>query len=564
MPVSEIKELKILPPLAIGRFGSSSDPMDNYKIIINEEAPFDLRKIEPTESLIVNRVSSEITEAKTPERPVKFRDGAGKIRPVAPFFEVWARFDDDDFLQPLMTAHLSELQLDLTAISWRVRASNHKAFRRTGDERDKIDSVTESFSDHAVKQLRGASSNFKTGKFISFGSIQFIKPTDSFPEIRLRFTPSAGKVYGVTNGDPNIADDVYNSGQGRWDGHFDGMPDTPPFTNPAGIYANDGNGESLGYLDDACDGIIECHIGDFRAIARFSSGPPDFAPDSFPVRTVADELEQMLLGAAVTESVSVEEFSDIIRRALDTVWHLNTDFMNRSGMAAHDANPRGFARAREPIFQPITRAAYPLVRFFHQEVLKNLQGLKSEPGTPNFEAALFALGRVIGMLRMPENVGDLSNSGRRKMPAMMRNSDGLHIALTKRQINKFRKALEQFTPSTEQSSQPEQNLINFIKSNATASFFHTSISTGGGQNLSQLFGNPPALLNYLKTAVARGNIVPEVTGLPLVVPGNPDASAFVALISNPNHPMNGPFSVVDPTTNKSGITVVREWISSLA
>lgn len=561
MPVSEIKELRILPPLAIGRFGSSSDPMDNY-VVVNKQEPLKLRKLEPAETLIVNKDTGEIVESKIPESPVKFRDETGKICPIAPFFEVWVRFDNDDFLQPLTTAHLSELQLELSAVSWRVRASNHKAFRRTGDERDKIDSVVESFSDHAVKQLPGTSSNFKAGKFIAFGLVQFIKPTSAFPEIRLRFTPAAGKVFGVTNGDPNIADAVYNAAQGRWDGHRDGTPGTPRPTSPGNIYARSGNpSRSLGYLDDSCDGIIECRIGNFSAIARFSSGPPDFAPDSFPVRTVTDELEQMLFGSAAAESVSVEEFSDIIRRALDTIWHLNTDFMNQNGMAAHDT---GFMRAAEPIFQPVTRASYPSVRFFHQQVLKNLQGFKSEPDTQEFKDALFALSRIIGMLRMPENVGDLSNSGRRKMPAMMRNSDGLHLALTRRQINKLRKALEIFTPAPEQPSAPEQNLLNFINSNASASLFHGGIPIGDGQNLSQLFGNPAALLNYLRTAVARGNIVPAVSGQPLVVPGNPDASAFVALISNPNHPMHGPFSAVDPTMNKTGIMIVREWISSLA
>jgi hypothetical protein len=562
MPVSEIKELRILPPLAIGRFGSSNDPMDNYIVVANETSPPELRGFQPAETLIVNQETGEITEARMPaDIPPKFRDATGKIRPVAPFFEVWARFDDDDFLQPLTIAHLTDLQLAPSDVQWQVSAANYKAFRRTGDQRDKINSVLAAFGDHTVKPLRGTSANFKNGKFISFGTIQYLKPTAAFPEIRLRFTPPAGKVYGVTDGDPNIADDVYNAGQGRWDGHRDGMPGTPPFTNPGGIYANNGNGISLGYLDDACDGIIKCSVGGFAAIARFSSGPPVFAPDSFPVRTVADELEQMLLGSSVTESISVEEFSDIIRRALDTIWHLNTEFMNRSGMAAHDAGT--YERAGEPIFQPVTRAAYPLVRFFHQEILSRLEGFKSDSGSQEFKDAVFALRRVISMLRMPENVGDLSNSGRRKMPAMMRNSDGLHLALTKRQINKLRKALQQFDPSIGQTSLPEQNMLNFIRANAAASGMHAGIPVGGGQTLSQLFANPPALLNYLRTSVAKGDFVPEVNGQPLVVPGNPDASAFVALISNPDHPMHDPFSTLDPTLNKTGITIVREWISSL-
>lgn len=147
MPVSEIKELRILPPLAIGRFGSSNNPMDNYIVVTNEAEPLGLRLIQPVETLIVNNDTGEIRESVTPDSPLKFRDGEGKIRPVAPFFEVWARFDDDDFLQPLTAAHLSELQLESSDVHWQVKASNHKAFRRTGDERDKIDSALATFGE---------------------------------------------------------------------------------------------------------------------------------------------------------------------------------------------------------------------------------------------------------------------------------------------------------------------------------------------------------------------------------------------------------------------------------
>ncbi len=41
-------------------------------------------------------------------------------------------------------------------------------------------------------------------------------------------------------------------------------------------------------------------------------------------------------------------------------------------------------------------------------------------------------------LRKPEEVGDLSDRGRRKMPAMMRGSDGRHLTLTRRQIDLIR------------------------------------------------------------------------------------------------------------------------------
>ena len=38
------------------------------------------------------------------------------------------------------------------------------------------------------------------------------------------------------------------------------------------------------------------------------------------------------------------------------------------------------------------------------------------------------------VLRDHDEVGDLSDRGRRKMPAMMRGADGRHLALTRRQV----------------------------------------------------------------------------------------------------------------------------------
>jgi hypothetical protein len=559
--ITEIKEIRILPALAVGRFGSSPEPMDNYEAQIDENDLTGFKKLVPAETLIVNRDTGEITGSITPAAPVKFRDGNGHVRPVAPFFEVWARFTDEGSLEPLTLAHLSDLQASAADVQWRVRAANHKAFRRTADSNDKIEIDTSTFSDHAVKELKGVAPNFKVGKSIPFGSVQYIKPTDAFPEIRARFTPPAGKVYGPKSGDANVVDDVYDAASGSWDGHRDGEDGNPFFTQPGGIYAADPNGSSLGYLDDACDGIIECRVKGLSAIARFSSGPPAFAPDSFPVRTVADELEQMLLGPEVPEAVAPQAASDIIRHALDTVRLMNTDAMNRSGMPNHDGR---LGRAREPIFQPVTRAQYALVRMFHQSVLQTLEGLNSPAGSPERENAVFALRRILELVRSSEDVGDLSNKGRRRMPAMMRGSDSVHLALTKRQINKLRKVLLEFDPSTGQTTLPEQNMLNFIRSHAFAALLHAGVSVGGGQTLSQLFADPAAVLNYLKTGAAQGDIVPDATGKPLVVPGNPDASAFVAIISNPDHPMNEPFSAVDLGTGKTGIQIVREWITSLA
>ncbi|HVT40541.1 MAG TPA: hypothetical protein VHE78_15975, partial [Gemmatimonadaceae bacterium] len=44
-------------------------------------------------------------------------------------------------------------------------------------------------------------------------------------------------------------------------------------------------------------------------------------------------------------------------------------------------------------------------------------------------------------LRRPEEVGDLTDKGRRKMPPMLRGADSRALALTRRQISKVVKAV---------------------------------------------------------------------------------------------------------------------------
>src|SRR2546423_1249839 len=96
----EIVELRILPPFAIARLGSSPSPMDNYQLAVTD--PIGARQILPARTLVVNRETGEIT-AKEPPFEVRFRDGDYQIRPIAPFLEVWARFAGDDELVPLTT-----------------------------------------------------------------------------------------------------------------------------------------------------------------------------------------------------------------------------------------------------------------------------------------------------------------------------------------------------------------------------------------------------------------------------------------------------------------------------
>ena len=115
MSLSEIKEIRILPPIAIARSGSATlpdpvagevpGPMDNYEVVT--QGPRQWRKLFRSETLRVGYESDAfeafVAEAILPnesEEP-QFRGAGDKIRPVAPFHEVWALIGEDENLKPL-------------------------------------------------------------------------------------------------------------------------------------------------------------------------------------------------------------------------------------------------------------------------------------------------------------------------------------------------------------------------------------------------------------------------------------------------------------------------------
>src|SRR5262249_37097447 len=129
----------------------------------------------------------------TPKR-IKFRDGE-KIRPVAPFLEVYAQTSPDT-LEPLTLDLLNAEKLGPEAVRWSVAVANLKAFRQTRNPDDRVVARVERFNDHEVHELRGECNNFYKDKYISFGHVRYIRPTAKYEQISLRLTPAAGVVYG--------------------------------------------------------------------------------------------------------------------------------------------------------------------------------------------------------------------------------------------------------------------------------------------------------------------------------------------------------------------------------
>jgi hypothetical protein len=452
-----ILEIRILPPLAIGRLGAANEPLEAFDLETDPDNPLDYRRIVPRPSLEVNMETGEIVRAYLPEN-IRFKDENKKIRPVAPFLEVYVRTSDQpEELQALTPDLLLKEGLSMASLHWDVALGNIKLFRRTKNPDDQIHASLSDIKDHTRHAMLGTCNNFLPGKTLPLGHVQFIKPSADFPEIRFRFTPAAGIVYGsrkerlepdqnnipVLTPDPIIDRDelvLYNDTK-DWLNYTESSG--PTLTNPAGIYAGyanvEGNQVSWGYLDDECDGHVKVFLTlqdstVLSAQSYIGAGPPAFAPDTLPVRVISDEMEQLLHGPEVKEEdVSLDDATELVLRALETVRLMNTAVMNgnpvngRLNVASTMVrqNTNDFERYYEPI------AASSLVdnlalQALHERVFSAL----AAGGAPWFAQAL----------RQPEEIGDLSATALRKMPALMRGADGRSLTLTRRHINMVIKA----------------------------------------------------------------------------------------------------------------------------
>ncbi len=442
-----IKELRILPPFAIGRLGSAPDPLDNYTIATDREGPLDFRTIVPAETLNVDTATGEITGSHVPKE-VQFKQD-GRIRPVAPFLDVFALMEDGE-LVPLTLQMLAGAKL-----TWRVRVGNRKVVRRTRKEADLVAANTGWFSDHGAQPLKGHCKNFMSrDAFVDFGSARFIKPNQHYPQIRLRFTPAKGLIYGPHGvNDPIVPPEraIYDRAKGKWY-HFEshGEDETVPpslfaIEPPAPSWLHDNKAVSRGYFDDACDGFVEARLTSndgkvLTAMARICSSPPAVVPDSLFVRSLADDLEQVIHGPTVADDEPTEvtqaRAEDIVRRAFETVRFLNVavlngnDYKGRSALSL-DSMPEEEAADTERAIRPVVApdgADTLAILALHQQVYAALRG----GAAPWF----------LRLLRNPDEVSDFTDRGRRKMPALMCGADNSYLALTHRQIDTVRTVAE--------------------------------------------------------------------------------------------------------------------------
>jgi hypothetical protein len=584
-----ILSLRILPPFAIARFGSSSHPLEAFRLEQPDDEPLGFRKIVPEKTLEIDTKTGAIVRVHTPKH-VKFRDGE-KIRPVAPFLEIYAQTSDDT-LEPLTLDLLKTEGLGPDSVHWSMTVANRKAFRQTRNPDDQIVASINSINDHDVHELQGKCKNFLQGKYILFGNIRYIRPTVEHPEIRLRFTPAAGLVYGSSTTrlgpDGDTKDPVfkghqdrivYDTQRGSWRGFQSDINDVTN-TNPSDIYqgyAPDPNklAKSWGYLDDVCDGpvSVELTMRDGQKLsgrAWVSSAMPAFAPDSQPVRTVADDIEQLVMGPKIgNHEISYEAAADIVRRGLETVRLMNTRVMNGNivdgrinvahTLVTQDSNDVGRAFAPIIAHSLVDNLA---VRSLHQRVFAALQS-----GTAPWFAQV---------LRTPEEVGDLSDKGRRKMPPMLRGADSRALALTRRQIDTVEKAAT-FRPP-EIISTKRDNDLKIEPRNKTAQLLHRAVGNPSNTLPSSAISNCFPGLEFDFKAFWRRAFVgivlqewdnyvieiddPRYANLKYHRLLKVDGMNILTLISGPYIP--GESSVTLGTQQNPSGTLAMEWSNALA
>jgi hypothetical protein len=378
-----IQSVFVSPSLAFARLGSSTTTLHAYHWVRSQVPRVDGETtIAPAWTLAVQ---PDATVRPFKPDSIAFRDGDA-IRPVAPFFEVWARLGEPGSAAsswretPLTPALLSQQGITLTSLRLKVNAQNLKAARRTGDRGLGFGTHPEVIiagDDHTRVLLQGVSPStavvpmIPIGRHIPLGAVQMLRsspqPADepwskdvNVEVIRFRFTPAAGLFYGPPDaalaapqaGRPAPAvrqENAFLNRDAGWRGArpvvfvqpgdtydvLDNRPMPPDDTRPP---------PSLGVVDDTCEVHFEISLQRPGGVAPLAAkaiafvGPPDFGPDRRPFLSVADELNDRVADAAernaVLAGVELDRWvEDLFERIYETVSLFNVD-RHRPGRAA--------------------------------------------------------------------------------------------------------------------------------------------------------------------------------------------------------------------------------------
>ena len=372
-----IQAIFVTPGLAFARLGGSSTPQDAYDWVdiraprVNGETT-----IAPTWTLAVQPDGS--LQPFMPDS-VAFRDG-DMIRPVAPFYEIWARVGDAGSAPatwrdvPLTPALLQANGLALAALQLKVTARNLKAARRAGNPQlafGTFPPLTVSAAVNSRRPVLGVSPTtaptpmIPRGRSIPLGSVQFLRSAPqpssepwssviNVETLRFRYTPATGLFYGPPeaaqaaprNGRPAPAvraENAFLNADAGWRG-----ASTSQLVEPGDTYdvvnQNQSVGPSLGVVDDTCEVHFEVSLRGGGAVQTLTGkavafvGPPDFAPDRRPFLSTADELndrgaDASARNAALNDADLDRWVADLFQRVYETVSLFNVDSYRRDRAA---------------------------------------------------------------------------------------------------------------------------------------------------------------------------------------------------------------------------------------
>jgi hypothetical protein len=450
-----IDYLFFYPPLAFGRLGGSSRPLECFYWGEDDNTPRGTGKttVVPGRTLVVGDDGS-LSDYLPNE--ITFKD-SDQFRPVCPFFELHAGWTDaqgERHEEPVTEALLDAHGHKLKDLVWNVSVANLKPYNMSQSPGTRIEaSVTIGGDDVSVHELRGVGPQdapdalVPAVQWIPLGSVRLTRPNAAFPELRLRFTPAKGLFYGPTN----LKD--------RWQGvdlddrllflnkdspwcSWQPKPDDARGT-PGGQYAQDEKtGVSYGMVDDVCDGIITCRLGDtatLTANARITVGPPDFAPYRRHLVSLADGLKDRVDRADVFDAgyygdddLCDAEIHELLQRIYETAALNNVDvFNNRVNV---QENPTQAQTLGLP-YRPMEYIAFPV-----PDPLVGRPLPLSDLARDNHRR-LQVLTTFIELIRrnpslLPSYVRkplDANLFFDYRMPAVMRGSSGDPLALTRRQ-----------------------------------------------------------------------------------------------------------------------------------
>jgi hypothetical protein len=457
-----IEKLWLYPPLAIARLGTSTTPCDNFTWSADDLRPRGTGKttIKPAQTL---RIAADGTVTASVPTEISFKDAQG-FKPVCPFFELHGQWRTETGLQEgaITSKVLAQFGLTTRDLQWKVEVANLKPFHYTLANSDRVVATVELTGDVTTKQALGGISPTDGSPLataanpVPLGIMQLTLPNDDFPEIRLRFTPAIGAVYGPTNLQQRLDALRQRVSNSDWR-NFQLPPERlilnpesvwcqfslsdDPRTNPGGLFATeDDTGISLGLVDDVCDGIITCSVQGLKAIGRIVVAPPDYAPDRRPVTSLADGLSDRVSRQRVSEldyvadmNLTTAEVGDLLERVLETMEGMNLDFQNdrirsenrnialAQGLSENAAEAKAFSQIEQILGRPL-----PLTEFGRQ---RHRRFVSLEV----FEDRLRENPELIAQWIREPMIGDRYYD--RKMPALMRGSDRYPMHITRRQYD---------------------------------------------------------------------------------------------------------------------------------